>query len=174
MEYEAHQLAAARANLETANRVVAEIQSKTGVLTQRLAGVRGKYSESLAAMRSGSLAENIAAVRMAAANADATDLEAMINELHVQFQEADQARQHAERQVRSAERIVELEELRLVGVGLDAEIKKIETALCVALAERYRIHAQSGGNGSLFNIWSPTVALRRAVVENLPPEVHVG
>ena len=171
MEYQAHALAVARLTLASALEAAVGIQANIDALQQRLHGARARYTDSLAAMRTGTLDETLAAARMAAATADAADLEVMITEVRPSLEIAERAQQKAAPDVQAAERAVALEELRRTAVALDDQIRHIEGKLCEALAARYQIFNEMNGarGGSLFRVWQPTDALRRAVVDRLPP-----
>ncbi|MCY0856878.1 hypothetical protein [Cupriavidus sp. D39] len=157
--------------MASASEAAVGVQANIDALQQRLYGARARYTDSLAAMRAGKLDETLAAARMAAATADAADLESMITEVRPSLEIAERAQQKAAQDVQAAERAVALEELRLTAVVLDDQVKHIEGKLCEALAARYQVFIEMSGSrgGSLFRVWQPTEALRRAVIDMLPP-----
>lgn len=122
-----------------------------------LADATAKYADGLYGLHAGSLDESLAAARMAAASADITDIRGLIAERQPSVQAAHDGHNSAVQAVATAEHAHRQEELQMTGSALDDQIRRVETTLCAALAERYQIFLKVNGptprQRSLFNVW---------------------
>jgi hypothetical protein len=173
--HHAHQLARARATLETASASAAKVRAEADALEDRLVDAQAKHATVLAEMRAGRLDEHVAGARMAAASADVEDLEVLIAAARPTLDEADRARDRAAQATADAERAFARAEQEAAMAELDTRIRHIEEVLCEAIAERFRLgvqHADSPYAATLPRHWRPTEPLRRAVaegsVQNIP------
>lgn len=165
-------LAGAQAGLAKAERDVVRLSAECGELGGRLEDARVRHANALAALRAGDLAEDIAAARMAVAQADSADLQQMIAALQPRLDQGVRARDHALEHVQRASIELERAETAIVAASLDERIKQLEATLCAAVAERYSIGVSlaPGRWLQLSTVWRPSDELRNAVQNQMPPK----
>jgi hypothetical protein len=172
MKAQAHALASARVKMQQATAAAAVPGCDLATLEERLVDAQTKHASALADLRAGRLDEAVAGARMAAASADAADLEKMIAAARPKVTEAARVRASAAQAVQDAELALKRAEQEATLAALDRHIAHVEEKLCEAIAARFNLGvAHEGGaySGFLSRHWRPSEPLRRAVAEGAVP-----
>jgi hypothetical protein len=174
MSHTIHNLAEAGAALVTATENAEAAHGAQSKLLVRKSECEAAAATALADFRAGKIDEATASLRKASADADASDLAALIAQGAAHLQGLNQAVIAVKARADTAEHAAKKEEWALAAGELDKQIAKLEATFLAAMAERYRLHAQINGNRgaqSTFNFYQPSVAMQQLITRNAPPSV---
>ncbi|RQQ13294.1 hypothetical protein DF107_09090 [Burkholderia stagnalis] len=162
-------VAAAQACVSELEAKLADAQKLVADLATKRADAAERAEAALQGARSGDLTEAVAGLRHALALQDANDLDVLIEQgqstLNALINDVFGARDSAQR----AQAALAAEERRQVTDGLKARLEQAEANLLRAAAEAYRVHAASGGSGSIRAIWWPSQELADMVMQGSVP-----
>jgi hypothetical protein len=170
MSHAVHTLAHARADLVTSSeKADAAHKAHTQLLT-RLSEANARSAEAISAVRAGKLDEATAALRMSIANADAHDVQQLIDANVPVLAAINEAHQTAIAKSAAAETAARNEELQQGANAMDQKIKELESLFLAAVAERTRIHKvmnPRATSGSTFTFYKASQALDSLVRQNV-------
>ncbi|MFX1716753.1 hypothetical protein [Paraburkholderia sp. A1RO-5L] len=166
-------LAEARAAFVAATERSEQAHAAQSQLLVRKSEAEAAAATALSEFRAGRIAEEVAGLRKAAAEADAKDLVALIEQGAAALLKINQAVHAAKTRADEAERAAKREEHSLAAAELDKSLKQIEETFLACLAERARVqHLLTGKPShlqSLFQYWQPTKELTEAVGSFIAP-----
>ncbi|MEX3982814.1 hypothetical protein AB4Y45_27960 [Paraburkholderia sp. EG287A] len=157
-------LATARAAVVKAAAAAQAAHDAHSNLLVKLADAQARADESLSDFRSGKIDEATSALRKAIADADAKDLQKMINDSAENLAQLNDASNGAMLAEANA-KVAELYEQRVEeGSRLEAIISEIESKLLDAVVERYRVQAEIDPDSlKWMKIYKPSPALDELV-----------
>lgn len=166
-----HDLANVRASLVKSTEKAEAAHSAHSALLVRKAEAEAKSAGALTDYRAGCIDEPTAALRKASADADLTDITALIAQSVPVLAGINEDHQRWVAKHATAEQNVRREELQMTAVAMDAQIKVIEQTLLEAIQARYEIKRKLDPRSqrNLGGCYRPTPALQEVVNHELPP-----
>lgn len=173
MSQAAHNLAAARAAVVTATERAEAAHAAQSKLLVRKSECEAASVAALADFRTGKIDEATASLRKASADADATDVSALVAQGAAVLQGLNSAVAQAKASEKQAEHDFKREEWALAASELDKLIAQLEASFLAAHAERSRLHKALNPrhNGSTFNYYQHSQALDQLVRRNIAPSI---
>ncbi|MGF6608800.1 hypothetical protein OKW45_003722 [Paraburkholderia sp. WSM4175] len=154
---------------KAASQALSVITGEVLAIEQRISEKSAARAQVVADVRAGNLEEPTAALRLAILDEDVRDLQGLASEAKSRASAAGVLVEQTGRVVRAAAAAVAAYERGVTAQALDRQILDLETKLLRALVERYR--ASGKRDDSLWNLWSPSEALRGAVSSYRLPQI---
>ena len=168
-QYNQEQLVRAEAAHNTATDAVEKAKFQVTSIDTRLGEKAIARAAVIGEAQAGAIDEQTAVLRLAVIDADIKDLNVMMTEAQGALTLANVHAETTANQLRVAREIVARDEKAFAQQALDATIRDLETKLCRAPAERFRVAGPSAS--SLFNLWVPTRELRDAAYSHIVPKL---
>jgi hypothetical protein len=165
-------LAAARADFAAAGEKAQAAHAAHSALLVRLTEAQTRSAAALTEYRAGKIDEATASLRKASADADAQDLQTLIDGSAPVLASLDQALTDAQSRATQAEAGARKEEHQIAAKALDAQIAELEKTFLAAIGARYQLHIamnSNRGGQSTFTFFRASQALDALVRQNAPP-----
>jgi exonuclease VII large subunit len=160
-----------RADLQhkAATQALSVIANEALTIEQRIREKLAARAQLVADVRTATLEEPTAALRLAILEQDMHDLKALLSEAEQRVAAAEARVAQTASAVRAATEALDAHERSVAIQALDRQILDLETKLLRALGERYR--ASGKRDESLWKLWSPSEGLRAAVTDYRLPKI---
>jgi hypothetical protein len=165
-------LAAARAEFAAAGENAQAAHQAHSALLVRLTEAQTRSAAALSDFRANKIDESVAGIRKAAADADAADLQSLIDQSAPVLASLDQALTDAQTRATQAETGARKEEHQIAAKDLDVRIAELEKTFLAAIGARYQVHLALNGNRggqSTFAFYNPSKAMQELITRSAPP-----